>query len=527
MDSLGRLARILPTGDSAPAIARLRAGMADQDGDALAISHIQLYDAYIGVAKKRPYLSGPFRRLARYHVEKAVVCAKVWSKPWALLGALQLDEGDLGAGLKNLATSIAKQRFWLQHIPPSEGFSAPDDSERLEFCRRLALGAGVRCQLGQFAAAREWFTEALEEFKRLETKTRIAENDLEGGIILGISGCMLLEYRFSDAKQLIDMTLADEVFSAYPSSAHQKLAASKELLGELPEITRDFQLPTWTQELWSSLMDDIEACETPEAARSMLRRILATIRTHDANAEIQPLAIAAVKVMKRVQSILGREDPPPTIADVPNAKEVDLSSVGDPEMRKLIEDMMKAVRAQREAAEKLGEDIREAVRPMRQAALRIGRRNIAVVSELADQVDSVPLRYRVEWRFWGIVRFVVQINAVAYFLEKILIERDLEKALKQHGEVLFHSVSPAQKDAIVAVAVLVVGFVLGHFAEKHIDDCTLPKYKNLLSRIVSDRSSGLWVTYNTLLKVLDQTKEGLSEIEKRMRDGSGERQSPG
>ena len=131
---------------------------------------------------------------------------------------------------------------------------------------------------------------------------------------------------------------------------------------------------------------------------------------------------------------------------------------------------------------------------------------------------SVPARYYAAWTWWSTLRFLVQIVAVAYFLDKVFVDEILKKGLERHQESLFQILRISRNEMIVPVVVLLVGFGPGHFAEKQIANWMLPKYKRLLSGIISDRSSRLWTTYNLFLKLLADGTQALSDIEKRIQD---------
>ena len=516
MDFWGGLAQKLPTGEAASKRESLRARMREQTGDLLALSHLQLYEIYAREAKRHPLLAGLFRRLSKEHAEEAAIRMELWPQPLSVLGRLQIKEGDLWEGLKNLSKFIEKQRLWIKAVRPDD-----KDSERVDLCRDLVLGSTIRCQLGRFAGGLEWLTEAQEEFKQLGPEAQIRENDLKDSILVGISGCLLLEYRYQDAERFIDSALVDKVFSAYQSRARQQLIASRDLLAAMPEVTRSFVLSPSSEDLWSELMDDIERCEEPGAARKVRQKILSTIRTHDANREIQALAVAVESAMKRQEGFLRPAEPPPPEAEAESAEEVDLSKVSPPEYRQELEEMRREAQASVARMKELEKGIDESVRLLFEVAQKGVQSNIAAVRKLAGEVYRVPLKYRALWLWWSTVRFVVQIVAIGYFLDK-LVEHGLEKS----GNFLFGILSIEPREMILTAVVLFVGFIPGHFAEQGIDAWALPRYKHLLGRIVSNRSTRLWGIYNILLQLLAQTKQHLADLEKRMQALSAESAPP-
>jgi hypothetical protein len=506
MDLWKQFAEKLPTGKRGKAIKALLDRVSGQTGDVRALSHVTLYEIYSWEAEHRRLLSKAFRHLAQYHLQEALVWLKYWPRPLGIFGAIQIKEGDLWNGLKYLSQFIEKQRLWIQIVSGPKD----SDSDRLELCRRLALGAAARCQLGQFSGAREWFSEAFEEFKLVDINARIEELGLEGSILVGIASCLLLEFRYVDAEKFIDDVLSQKVFSAYQSSARQSLIASKELLTTLPDAARDFHAPPAAEELWAELMDDVQRCDTPEEARVTRRKILITIKANNANRQIQSLASAVETAMTRQIDELETVEPSGETDSEPCIPDRDLSKVS-PEVREQLEEMTQATRALAKQFWMQRKQLRDMSHLLVKATRRLVESNIAGVRDIAGNVYRIPAQYQIRWLWWNTARFMVQIIVFAYFLDKVL-----DKFLEERGKSLLEILNFAHKDLILLVALLLIGFVLGHFAERKLDDLILPRYKHLLTRIVSDRSHRLWTTYNTLLKLLAEAKQALGELEKRI-----------
>ena len=240
----------------------------------------------------------------------------------------------------------------------------------------------------------------------------------------------------------------------------------------------------------------------------MRQKILSIIKIHEVNRQIRYLTLGIEKAIEQQQSMLQRVQPPPVISSVSNTS-VDLSGISDPEMRKQAEKVTQATDAIIQESQKIEKSLYETILVMFEATQRLGQRNLAKARSLADDVYCIPFRYQAEWLWWRTVRFVVQIIAVSYFLEKVF-----DNFLEKRGASLFEAFNLSRRELILPALLLLIGFVLGHFVEKKIDEWTLSRYKRLLSRIVADRSSKLWTTYNILLKVLAQLKQGLSDLKK-------------
>jgi hypothetical protein len=509
MDLFRRLAEKLPTGaEPAKTVSLLKASITEHTGDLCALAHVQLYKTYYTLANKRPFFAPPFRYLAKYHLEEALVSANVWPEPWAILGGLQLKKGDLWQGLQNLTKFIKMQRIWMQNT------SDPDGQNRLDLCQYLTLAASARCQLGQITQAREGFSDAMEEFNQLEMKVRISENIIEDSILLGISGCLLIEHKYAEAEHFIDTVLAERVFSAYQSPARLHLEASKEMVAWLADETRDFQSPPFAEELWAAVMNDIQQCETPEEAREARKAILSTIKTQDVNRQVQALAVAVEKTMKQQESaIQSIQVNQPITFTPPSAERIDLTQITDPELRENLETFRRTADARTREFNRLQEKVHHIGQSLSDFAIKLIERNIASVRNIADQVYRVPLRYQAEWLLLNAARFIVQILAVGYFLDKVV-----GKLIEDRGKSLSEILNLEHKEIIIAIVVLVIGFVAGSFAEKKIDDLFLVEYKRVLSRIVLDGSNKLWSAYNTFLKLLAENKRALNDIEGRIQN---------
>jgi hypothetical protein len=516
MDLWSRLAERLPVkSDAKEAVRYLRERIPQQSDDQRALSQVQLYRIYFTQARERPIFAVPFRRLAQYHLEEALVWAKFWPEPLAIHAALQLQKRDLWSGLENLSKYIQKQRIWLENTGSKE-------SDRLELCRNLALGASARSQLGQFAPALEWCQEAREEFNKLDTGTRVEETGLADSILIGISVCLLVAYRYAEAEAFIDGVLSQKIFSAYPSSAYQHFVAVKELLPQVAALSQGYQSIPQAEELWAALLDEIQRCETPDSARALKDKLLTAIKTHDANRQVQRFAFDVENVMKQQVSVLQTVKPRPLAPTIPIPKPVDLSGISDPAQRADLQKITRATNAAVEAYRRNMKRFDETNRGIFESVERLIKTNINRVQELAERIYRVPLRYRMEWNFWGATRFVVQIVAVGYFLDKLG-----DSFLEEKGKSLLEVLDVRRKELILLVGMLLIGFVLGHFAEEKIDDWILPKYKRLLTRMVADRSHRLWTSYNTLLQLLANAKQALSDLEKQVQSPPSQMPLPG
>lgn len=504
MDWLSRIAEKLPVKDRSN-VAQLRLDLAQQAGDRLALSHVQLHNIYSQEGRERHFLAGAYRHLARYHLEEALVCAKFWPEPWGILGEWQVAEGDLGNALQTLSKFVQKERLFIQFV------AEPKDDERLRFCHRLASAASTRCQLGQFAQAREWFTEALGLFRQISTEMRIQETELEDAILLGISGCLMLEFRYAEAKKFIDEALEGQIFSAYQSRARHALAVSRGLLPELADATRNFDPLSESEDLWAELMQAVELCDGPEKAREVRRKILEAIKVHDANRHVQALAGSVKTAMMGQLRALENAEPHAGQPEIPTLPRIDLSQFA-PEDRDQVEEISQLAHAFRKHIN----DFNKFNRALNETARRLVEGNVKSTQDIAESVYQVPLRYQAAWVWWSGVRFIIRIALIAYVLGKLF-----EDFLEKQGRALVERLEIPRGEIILLVAILLVGLAIDSFAEKMLDKWNLPKYKRLLTRIVANRAEQLWLVYNTLRKLLLDTNKSLGDLEKQLQSVPG------
>jgi hypothetical protein len=508
MGILAGFAQRLPSGEDARRVDELRQSIPGQTGVQLALSHVELYRIYHKEERRRPFLARAFRRLAQEHLEAALDAAGVWPEPTGILGEQQVkEEADLWEGLGTLSKYIEKERAFVRMVDGRE-----QDRERLRFCDRLVLAASTRCKLGQFAGAHEWFTEALETFRHVATQQRIGEVKLQDNILLGISGCLLLEFRYEDAQRFIDKVLSDQIFSSYQSPAIRDLSLTQTLLPHLVETTRNFEALPEADDLWTALMNDVQRCDSPEKARETRRKILDTIRMHDASRHIRALAASVRGTMDGQLSALREIET--VVKECPvraGPPRVELSRLGAQDGQET-EEFLRSTDAFIAEAQSQVKILGEKSQAMIQAAQRVVQDLAKRVQQIAESTYRVPLRYRASWWWWSALRFVVRIVLIAYFLGVVV-----DDFLKKQGESWIEKLDIGHKEFIVAVSVMLIGLVLDHVAEKRLDGWNLPRYKRLLFAIVSDRSRRLWTVYNVLRTILEQAGQDLGKAKADLR----------
>ncbi len=276
----------------------------------------------------------------------------------------------------------------------------PDNSQQLQLCTYLALGAAVRSKLGQFEGALDWYMQALTEFnQKVALEVRAGQSVLEDAILSGVVRSLLSQFRYEDALFFIDLALKGEMFSAYQSEVRHDLRAQKEILPELVTRTRGYEFPASGLKLWADLMEEVQRCKTPEEARETRRRILERIEEHNAAEQVRHLEDAIKSVLRRDYSdLFGTPSAQASLPVPPPAP--DLSKITDPGERETHEKLILANRLLLEDALRRAAEIAEIKRTIAAALTALNQRAIAEVHRKASEIYRVPRPFRVKWHLY-------------------------------------------------------------------------------------------------------------------------------
>lgn len=461
---------------------------------------MQLYKIFRALADESVLLRIWYERSASKHLEDAVVWAQNWPEPRALLAGLELRRGDFWKGREDLSKAIALQRAWIHN---TEG---DKDKFRLDLCNHLILAGATELQIGQLKAAREAFTSAMEELKLLGSAAKSQREKLAASVIPSIFDCLFLEHRYAEAIAFIDSRAAEDP-TLTSSETSQRFTVSKDTLNAIVAITGAAQPPTGAAELWANLIDDVQRAETADALQKVKRKILTTVKIDDINRGIQTFASAIETILKQQDNkVKVLEEQLAQRVPVPIPPPSDLSAIVDSESRVTLEKTEKATRALIEQSNRNTAEIRSTLQILYSWLRQLTQHNIAVVRKLTASTYKVPLKYRAYWLALNAGRFVIQIAAVGYFLEKVVSE-----FFEQKGRSVAEILALKHTEFIIAGVILVGGFIIGKVAEQKLDDWFVPKYKNLLMRIVIDQFNNLLFKYSQLERLLDEVRKAVTE----------------
>jgi len=488
MELWQRIEALIPMGKDSATVAALRAKATETTGDQRSMNEMALYRFYNDEAKKRKLFSPLLHYVGRGRLREALRSAKYYPDPLELHAALLAKRGDLAESAGEYEGVIVRQRAWI------EVFKDPDGSRKLQLCIDLTTAGAARSLLGQFVQSLFWYMEALKEFNGLTPDARSGQVFVEDSILAGIVRSLIAQFQYADALAFIEQILAGQVLTAYQSDVRREFRAQKEILPELVSDTRGYEFPKEGIQLWADLMNEVQDCKSPEDAREIRSKILDKLDLRETAGQLHDLEEKMVGLLKTDSGKTAQRQA--TLA-IPAAAlpPPDFSGVKDPEWRKTFEDAVRASELLQQQAQTQQVEIAELVRTIDESMNRLRQIAIARIQQIASAIYRVPAWFRVEWNLRAAVRLAVKFLAIEFAIGKLL-----EKLLTSEGTTLAKRLHFGVSEGLISLGVVILLFFLGMPAEKRIDDAFLPSYRRLLQKLVSNRVTTYWVTYNTLLK---------------------------
>ena len=495
-----RFEALIPMGEESATVAELRAKAPKTTGDERAINEMALFRFYNEAAKKQRLLAPLLHYVARERFREALRSAKYYPDPLELHAAFLAKQGDFAESAKEYEDVIPRRRAW------TEVFKDPDGSRKLQLCWDLAVAGVSRSLLGQFNESLFWNMEAFKEFNELTADVRVNQLLLEDSILAGITRSLIAQFRYADALAFIEQILASEVLTAYRSDVRRDFHAQKELLPELVSTTRGYQFPEEGIKLWANLMEEVQRCKSPDDARETRRKIFDKLDLRETAGQIRDLEDAIVKLLNADS---GKTPQERTIHTTPSAAvpPLDFSGIDNPESRKAFEEAMRAAESLRQHAERRQAEIAELVRKIDESMDTLRQIGINQVHDTASMIYHVPDWFRSQWNLRAVALLAVKFLAIEFAIGKLL-----EKLLTSGGTTVAERLHFSLSEGLISLGVVILLFFLSMPGEKRIDDAFLKSYKRLLQKLVSDRVTIYWVTYNTLLKTYIATKAKIDKL---------------
>jgi tetratricopeptide (TPR) repeat protein len=473
----------MPMGPYAENVKLLRQEIAPPHGDVAAWARMTLFGTYERRAREKRVLGPLFRHLAMRHLHKAVVAAEFFPEPLAVYAARESDDGDIGSAVKHFKEVIEKQRRRMSVLPPT---SPPEDRQMTIY---LKSGANALRKLGRFEEALAWLMQALESFHKIAPETRIEQSDLEDEILSGIVSCLLCLFRYDDALSFIDSELKGEMFSQYQSSTRLQLHADRDVIAVLAEKTREYQRPASGADLWAELVEEVQRCASVEAAGEARKKILTKIEMHEAGAELRKAGQAIIDLQDRHMP-----PAPQSPQEIPYIEPV-LSGLM-PADREVHEKVNRAAKALRDNEMRIARNIYEIMSDGFQTMTKEKEKAAARIRATENAVYNVRFGFRARWFGFWLLRMAVLLVAGEYLLGKII-----HKLLEGQGETLLERLHFGPKELTVTVIVTVLLFFVGRYAEGKIEEVALASYRRMLLKLVANRLTVWWGSYNSLLQI--------------------------
>jgi hypothetical protein len=157
------------------------------------------------------------------------------------------------------------------------------------------------------------------------------------------------------------------------------------------------------------------------------------------------------------------------------------------------------------------------VRAINEAVKALSQVAIAQIHKTTSEIYRVPRRLRAQWNARTIARLAVQFLAVEFLIGKVL-----EKLIESKAPSVLDRLHFSVTEGIITAIVALLLFFLSIPAEKQIDAWFLASYKRLLQKLVADRVTTYWVTYNLLLRIFAGCKAEIDKLKNNLPGTAGE-----
>ena len=489
MDVWRKLEELIPVGENTELAAALRKKTEATSGDEHSIEQMALCRFYQEEAGKRWLMSPLLRHIAKRHLNEAIRTARYNPDPLSERAVRLQKRGDLFEAAEQFQKVIPAHRVWI------ETFKDPDGSRQEQLCIDLARTGAVCNVLGKFNEGLYYNMEAVKEFRRLPSETRSRQTALEDVILSGTMNALLAQFRYEDALFFVELALKDEMFWSYQSNVRIEMRAQREVLPELVARTKGYEFPKEGLKLWADLMEEVQRCTSPDEAREVKRKIMDRIERHETTQQVQDLEDAIVDLLRKNYASPVTGQPKQAVADAPPPP-ADLSAITDPRLRDVFEKVNFAIESLREDSERQKAAVSEFIRKTDEFMRTLNEAAIEHIHQKASALYLVPGWFRRQWNMRTLIRLAVIFLAIDFLIGKVL-----EKVLESNSPSLLERLHFSLSEGLITAGIAILLFFLTIPAEKKIDELFLENYKHLLHRLVADRVTTYWTTYNSLLRV--------------------------
>jgi len=150
-------------------------------------------------------------------------------------------------------------------------------------------------------------------------------------------------------------------------------------------------------------------------------------------------------------------------------------------------------------------EINETCRSIRES---MNKFSIAQIEAIKQRVYKVPMEARISWWVLELWRVSVQLVVLGYIVGKVG-----EDLIHRGGKGLLSILKLEDKKGLLTALVLVVMLVIGKLIEKRIDKAEMKRYKAKLVLLLMERSQTIWTSYNALVQIERNAREGLETIQ--------------
>ena len=460
-------------------------------------------------ARRLPFLSWIYRFASERRIDSAIISSRTIPGPYGARALKQLAEGEFSDGIENLRIETERLTRW---IAVSE---VVDPSDRIRLCNYLNLGGAPLSELGQFKEARNWLTQALEAFDQMPSEIRVDLANLKESAVLRMVLCLQLERKYEEAVSVIEMWLDNFTFTAFPTEGRKTLMAAKAVLEDFAPLVSGFSDGESTLEILGDYMEKIQELDSFEAARKLRHEIILRFRREGADIRIKQMGDAAISDIKRQEELFAslskQEDHPLGKPELLSEDEID--EMSNPHLREMAIAQNKQAEesfAMMERLQKSSAELSATCKSFRDA---VDSFSIFQIQAIKERVYKVPFVSQVSWLRLELWRVLVQLLVLSYMVDKVL-----EDLIHRGGEHLWRILRMEDRKGLLAATILVVMLLIGKLIEKRIDKAEMKHYRANLIRLVRERSETVWTSYNGLVNIARNAREGLEQVQLSFRE---------
>jgi hypothetical protein len=266
--------------------------------------------------------------------------------------------------------------------------------------------------------------------------------------------------------------------------------------------------------------EEVQRCKSSDEAREVKRKIMDTIGRHKTTQQVQDLENAIVALLRKNYDRPVSQQPAQANTPAPPPP-ADSSGIPDPKLREGSEEINAVIERLRKDSERRTAEIMEDIRKMNEFMKALNQAAIEHIHQKASALYRVPRWFSVQWNMRPVARLAVQFLAIEFLIGKVL-----EKLLESNAPSFLEKPGSTLSEWLITAGVALLLFFLSIPAAKKIDEMFLGSYKRLLQRLVANRVTTYWATYNSLLRIFAGCQAKIAEYKNALLAAEGRVRPP-